>query len=100
MAVAALLGPAERELGADLHVAVHPHVAGSNVADHALRTAEVAGPNSGGQAVTTVVGDGDGLVLGVEGDDHGDRTEDLLLADLDGVVVGHEQRRLDPMAVG
>ena len=98
MSVAALLDPAEGQLGSDLHVGVDPDVAGLDVANHAVHASQIPGPHARGQAVAAVVGDGDRLVVGVERDDHCDGPEDLLAADPQRVVLGHEQGGFHPVA--
>lgn len=50
------------------------------------------------EAVAAVVGEGDGLVLVVEGDHGEDGTEDLLLGDAHAVVYAGEDGRLDEPA--
>ena len=41
----------------------------------------IAGPDGTRETILRVVGDLDGLILGVDGDDHEDRAEDLLAGD-------------------
>ena len=55
----------------------------------------IVGEHRGVQSVDRVVGDGDGVLLVVGGDDAEDRAEYLLLSDGGGVVDVPEHRRLD-----
>src|SRR5882762_9767376 len=93
-----LLVAAPRGLhGGRLHV-VDPDYAGAQALDRPDRLEDVARPHGGGQAVGRVVGDADGVLLLVEGDDRHDRTEDLLAGDGRGIVHVVEDRRLDEEA--
>ena len=60
------LHPAMRHLADDRDVVVDPHAAGSDLAGGAQGAVDVAGPGRGGQPVRGVVGQRDGLVVGVE----------------------------------
>ena len=77
--------------------AVDPHAACLNGARHLVRLVHVARPDAGAESVDGVVGDGDGLLLRLEGGDGRDRAEDLLLEDAHVVGAG-EDRRLDVVA--
>src|SRR5207249_3878364 len=73
--------------------AVDGDVAGADALRHVERLAGIARPDRSGEAVAGVVGDGQRLVVGVEGDDHPDGPEDLLLGDGHVVAdVGQERR--------
>src|SRR5690242_4997438 len=73
VAVAALLDAGERDLVPGLEVRVDPDVPRLDLADVAEDPGHVLAPDPGGEAVATVVGESDGLVVGVERDDHPDR---------------------------
>src|SRR6267142_1337917 len=75
---AALLHSAERRPEVAQHPAVDPDDAGGDPVGHAVRPAEIAGPERRGQAVVGAVGQADDLVLGGERRDGDDRPENLL----------------------
>ena len=74
--------------------------AGADLGGHLGAVLDVGGPDRAAEAVVGVVGDGDGLLLAVVGDDRQDRAEDLLLGDLHVVVDVGEDGRLDVPALG
>ena len=98
-AVARLLHAAVRHGHLHLAVGVDPDRAGVERAGGAVGPGEVVGPHAGGQAVLDVVGDGVGLLLGVERDGAHHRAEDLLLGDAHRVRHAGEDRRLEEVAV-
>src|SRR5215218_7013916 len=77
-AQARLLEAPERRRVPHRRVAVHRQVARLDPARDAQGPAEVACPDRSRQPVLALVGDPDGVVLVVEGDDGDDRAEDLL----------------------
>src|SRR6516164_5106898 len=79
-AIAARPHPAERRTGVDPLVAIDPDHARAHVLSHAMSPLQVAGPQAAAQAVGRAVGDGDGLIVGLEGGHRYEGTEDLLLA--------------------
>jgi len=64
----------------------------------AVRAADVAGPHAGRQAVGGAVGDTQGVLLVLEGNDRCDRTEDLLLGDAHLVAHPGKDGGLDEIA--
>mmetsp|Transcript_22781 Transcript_22781/g.67000 ORF Transcript_22781/g.67000 Transcript_22781/m.67000 type:complete len:201 (-) Transcript_22781:1207-1809(-) len=96
-AEARLLVAAERGVRRVGVVAVDPDAARLDGARHRVHLVGVAGPHARAEAVDGVVGDGDRLVLGFEGDHPRDRPEDLLLEDLH-AVGPREDGRLDVVA--
>ena len=99
-AEARLLAAAEGRGDITFGEAVDRHGAGSNGRSHAVAGVDAVGPERGGEALASVVGNGDGFFFGVEGDDHQDRVECLanfhLLA---GLSLGAESRRAIEAAV-
>src|SRR3954471_14110435 len=77
-AVAGLLVAAERSQRVEA-AAVDLDLAGADLAGDLLGPLRIAGPHAAGEAIDRVVGDLDGLFLGVVGNDREDGTEDLLL---------------------
>src|SRR6185369_5809892 len=72
--------------------------AGPDPQRQGVRAAEITGPQGRRQCVAAVVGNGDGLLVVVEGDDRADGAEDLLPGDGHRVGRVREQRRLDEVA--
>ena len=95
---AAELEPAVRRLGdakARDHVVNH-HRAGLDPLCHALAATTICRPHTGSQAEVAVVGQANGLVVGVEGRDGKDRAEGLLLDDAHVLRhVGEQRRRVE-----
>jgi hypothetical protein len=81
-----LLVAAKGVPGVEQVVVVDPDGAGAQALGDPDGPGRVAAPDGAGQAVGGVVGDGDRLVVVVEGDDGQDRAEDLLLGDPRGRV--------------
>src|ERR1041384_367541 len=97
-AEAALLVAAPRRLDVRrLHV-IDPDDARTERLDGAHRAEDVARPHRGGEPVVRVVRDPDRVGLGVERNDAGDRTENLLARDARRVVDVVEDGRLDEVA--
>src|SRR6218665_117954 len=93
-----LLHTAQRCLGAVVHRGVDPHAARLHLAHGAQRLRQVLRPDGGREAENAVVGDGDGVLEGVEGHHGEHRSEDLLAQQRRvGVHAGH-QRRLHEVA--
>src|SRR5262249_37048025 len=80
-----LLVPAERRHGVEAAHAAHVDLTGAQAAGDPLGPAAIAGEDGPVQAVGRVVGDADGVVLVVAGDDRHDGPEDLV--DRNGHVV-------------
>src|SRR6476620_8085649 len=96
----ALLRSAERTGDPEVALAVDGDVASTHALSDGERPVDVSSADFTGQAVDAVVGDGDGLVVGVVRRDGQHRPEDLLLGDLGiGVDVG-QQGGLRVVAVG
>src|SRR5574341_2607327 len=74
-----LLVAAERARGVELVEGVGPHNAGAQPAGQPQDAAALFGPDARREAVRGVVGLGDRLVRGAEGQHREDRAEDLLL---------------------
>src|SRR6478752_2058022 len=91
VAQTALLRAAERTGDPEVTLAVDGYVAGAHPLGNGERPVDVGSTDFTGQAVDAVVGDGDGLVVGVVRGDGQHRPEDLLLGDLGiGVDVGQQ----------
>src|SRR5690625_4981604 len=71
--------PGQADIGRP--IGVHPDRPGSESAGKAVRTGDVLGPDTGGEAVRGVVGKADRLFLVREGDHSSYGAEDLLLRD-------------------
>src|SRR5665647_850943 len=80
-------------------VAVRPDAARLDLAAHLVGPVPVAGPDAGAQAVEGVVGDGQRLLVVLEGGDRQHRAEDLLL-EHPHLVVALEHSRLVEVAGG
>lgn len=74
-----LLVAAEWRVGGVGVVAVHPDTASLDSARNLEELMGISGPDAGAQAVLRVVGDGDGLLGGLEGSGAHHGAEDLLL---------------------
>src|SRR5271170_683747 len=92
---AGLLVSAPRSFHAGgLHM-VYPDDACAQRFDNAKCLVNVARPHGCGQSIMRVVGDANGFGFTLEGNDRGDRTEDLFACDACVVVDVIEDRRLD-----
>src|SRR5437764_6917308 len=96
---AAVLVAAERHVGTDGHPAVDGDEAGPDAAGDGERALERSRRDHAGEPVLALVGDADGIVVVLEGDDDEDRAEDLLLGDRHRVVDVDEHRGLDVPAL-
>jgi hypothetical protein len=97
---AAPLDAAERHLQVDAPARIDRDHAGLDRPHYAERTGEVARPERPREAVDRVVGQPDRLLFGVERQDGGDRSEDLLAGDLRaGVDVAEDRRLVEAAAV-
>ena len=68
-----------RHLGDDRDVVVDPHAPGRDLTAGPLGAERVGGPGRGGQSEGDIVGKGNALVVGVEGQHHEHGAEELLL---------------------
>jgi len=80
-------------------VAVHPDAPRLNGAAEAIAAVGLAAPHAGAKAIERIVGDGQGLVVVLEGRHRYDRTEDLLLEHAH-AIMAFEHGRLHIEAAG
>src|SRR5438270_2328745 len=98
-AYAAGLVPAERRVGAVPDASVDRSRAGPDAPGHGQSPGLGGGRDAEAETVLTVVGQADGVVVVVEGDDHQDRAEDLLPRHPHGVVHPGDQGGLHVVAL-
>src|SRR5260370_8545645 len=95
---AALLVAAEGGSGIEGVVGVDPDTAGLDLRGDAVRQFDVVGPDGGGQAVGSTVGDADGIFGVAKTDGAEDRAEDLIAGDPHGSRDVGKNGRLDHTA--
>ena len=91
---------AERGVGRIEHAAIDTDGTGPDSVRNRQTAIQVAGQHRPGQPIWRAVGDGDGLVVGIERDDHQHRTEHLLLRDRRVGAHPGDHGRLHVVAVG